>query len=188
MRVNVNLLSLAIAAQSASGLSTVAHTKEVVFPIKTGQSKDLQVRNVKYAFQEIVESTEFFVQNSPAQFHDSSCLVPAMGAETALRFQQNSPSSMFPHWSTEFVLKVNTNANSDFGRICAKILEQEKLLEDFVDTSSLRKAVEDHYNSLHPHSGVLASSDLSNSLQLDDLFGGQAFCMDEYQPYKNERL
>mmetsp|Transcript_1441 Transcript_1441/g.2839 ORF Transcript_1441/g.2839 Transcript_1441/m.2839 type:complete len:318 (-) Transcript_1441:15-968(-) len=87
---------------------------------------------------------------------------------------------MFPHWSTEFVLRVNTNANSDFGWICAKIFEQKELFDAFVDTSGLYDAVVDHYNSLPPHPGFLASSaQLSNSAQLDDLFGGQAFCMDE---------
>ncbi|KAL3937017.1 MAG: hypothetical protein SGBAC_007787 [Bacillariaceae sp.] len=174
MRADIILLSLTyIATHTVSGFSTVATTKEIIFPLKTDQKNtDTQVRKVKYAFQEMVESTEFFVQNSPSQFHDSSCLVPAMGAETALQFQQSSP--------TEFVLKVNSNANSDFGWICVKFFEQKELFEEFVDTSSLYDAVVDHCNTLLPYPGFPASSaKLSNSLQLDDLFGGQDSCMDE---------
>ncbi|CAJ1954119.1 unnamed protein product [Cylindrotheca closterium] len=180
MRIDISLLSLATLAQTASGLATVANTREIVFPLKTNQHKDLQLRNVKYAFQELVESTDFFVQNSPAQFYDSTCLVPALGAEAAFQFQQSTPSDLFPHWSTELVLKVNTNANSDFGWICAKVFEQKELFEDFVDTTNLYEAVVDHYNSLGPHPGFPASSaELSNSPKLNDLFREQDFCMEQ---------
>ncbi|CAJ1954118.1 unnamed protein product [Cylindrotheca closterium] len=172
MRVDSSLFSLAILAKPASGFSTVANTREVVFPLLKTRSKDRQLRNLKYAFQELVETTEFFVQNSPAQYHDSSCFVPAMGAKTELQFQQSSP--------TEFVLKVNTSENSDFGWICVKMFEQKQLFEDFVDTTCLTDAVSDHCYSLLPYPGFPASSaKLSNTAQLDGLFRGQPFCMDE---------
>lgn len=182
MKLNISILTLATLANIANGLSTVANTRQVAFPLKTEQNKDLSVRLLKYAFQELVETTEIFVQNSPAQFQDSSCLVPALGPGTELQFQQNSPSYMFPNWSTEFVLNVNANENSDFGWICVKFFEQKELFEDYVDTSSLYEAVVNHYNSAPPHPGFPAgSAELSNSPQMDQLFGQQEFPMDELQ-------
>lgn len=131
--------------------------------------QDLQFRYVKYAFQELVESTEFFVQNSPSQFYDSSCFIPAMGADAAIQLQQTNPN--------EFVLKVNTKDVSDFGFICAKFLEQQELFEEFFDIGSLFDTVVDHCNSMLPYPGFPASyAKLSNSPQIDDLFQGQEDC------------
>jgi hypothetical protein len=172
-----SLLALVVLIHQGSGLS-----RQVSFPLKSVQHTEYDFQQLKIAFEDVVESSDFFVQTSPSQIESSICSVPVLGDHIEVKLQASDSYDQSAQAPAEFVLSVEGSAsgNDEFGWICVKFYESKELFQDIVDTSDLRTAVVDHFNSQPPHPGFQASSaKLAGSRQIDDLFDDKESAMSE---------
>ena len=173
------------------GLST---KKQVTFPLKSIDNKDHDFQQLRIAFQDMVDSSDLFVQTSPLQKRNNVCSVPALGSDVMVKFQANdknneiensafhddhSNESLMP---SEFVLSVEASGKDDFGWICVKFYDNKELFQDIVDISGLHEAVIDHFNKQPPHPGFDANSaKLAGSREIQDLFENPQSAMGELE-------
>eukprot|EP00980_Cylindrotheca_fusiformis_P005578 scaffold1183_cov114-Cylindrotheca_fusiformis.AAC.11 len=140
---------------------------QISLPLKQAQhATEFQVQQeLKIAFQEVVESSQFFIQTSPSQVQRRVCTVPVLGDHIEIELDRSNPS--------ECVLKVEGSAsgNDEFGWICVEFYENKEHFQHLLDTSDLRTAVIDHFNAQPPHPGFPANSaKLAASSQIQQLF------------------
>lgn len=158
----LGLLFLALFIHSGKGLST----RQVALPLKPLQNTETDFQQLKSAFQDVVDSSEFFVQTGPSENEKIICSVPALGSGIKVTFQPDDRTI-----SSDFVLSVEASGREEFGWICVAFYENKALFQDMVDTSNLYEAVVDHYNQQPPHPGFEANSAiLAGSHKIEDLF------------------
>lgn len=156
----LDLLLVALSVHNGKGLST----QQVPFPLKSLQNTEFDFQQLKAAFQDVVDSSEFFVQTCPSEKEKSICSVPALGSDIRISLKDRTISS-------DYVLSVEAPGREEVGWICVVFYENKELFQDIVDTSGLYEAVVDHYNRQPPHPGFEASSAiLAGSQKMEDLF------------------
>ena len=122
---------------------------QVVMPLQRVR-RDSTEDFLHRAFNEIVDSTEFLVQNKEGST-TTSCNVPAFGEDASVSLtlapEENKNDS--------FVLSVDGSSVSDeeFGWICAKFYECRDSFGEALDLSPLRTVVAEHFTAIPPHPG-----------------------------------
>jgi hypothetical protein len=95
------LLAVVVLIHQGSGLS-----RQVSFPLKSVQHTEYDFQQMKIAFQDVVESSDFFVQTSPSQIESSICSVPVLGDHIEVKLQASDSYDQSAQAPAEFVLSV----------------------------------------------------------------------------------
>jgi hypothetical protein len=160
-----------------TNIVTGLSTRQVSFPLISDKNTEHDIHKLRRIFQNVVDSSEFFVQTSISEKERSICSVPLLGQDIRVNFQseiQNVSSdekSKLSSLTSEFVLSVEASGSDEFGWICVKFYESKELLQDIVDISNLQARVIYHYNRQPPHPGFDAKSAvLSGTKTIQDMF------------------
>jgi 2OG-Fe(II) oxygenase superfamily len=167
-----------------------ALSRSVAFPVaRAVKAADQQktVDRIRTAFQNVVDSTDFFVTGSNHASDDaSSCRVPLFGDNVTVAF--SGPTLLLPgrnNDSCEFLYAytltvIGATNDDDFGWICAKFYESKDYFAGLLDTDALRLVVAQHFNQWHtPDPGHLASeATLAGSERLGALFADDRILKD----------